>query len=86
MTVYLFIPYEIRGNSLGPCGRVSQLVPVPGYSSPLVAGGGGEMTWQNPLAGYVQEYLAHKNPPPLGPYNRTIPGVLGGPRGGGGLL
>jgi len=30
----------------------------------------------------VQGYLAHKTPPPLGPYRRPMPRVLGGSSGG----
>jgi len=29
----------------------------------------------------VQGYLTYKNPPPLGPYRRLVPRVLGGPMG-----
>ena len=34
----------------------------------------------------VQGYLAHKNPPPLGPYSRTMPRALWQSSGGGQFL
>ena len=32
-TVHLFTPYEIRRDSLGPYGRVKNIIPIPRYSS-----------------------------------------------------
>ena len=34
----------------------------------------------------LQGYLAHETPPPLGPYRRPVPGVLGGSWGVGHFL
>ena len=42
---------------------------------------------RGPERGYtLQEYLAHKTPPPVGPYSRTMPGDLWWPWGGGRFL